>query len=162
MPDLSQAFSMSSNLEDPRKNSRAKNANKHGRSLSHPFPSLFGKQSDKKGTPRTKNKVDSSDDDLSDAKEVSQDRLAPIRSHSTPTHTESMTGKCMTCGSTVRWPRDLVVFRCTTCLTINDLEPCQRNDPSAAQAHDAGGVAASQSPRRGERHNFELNLVACG
>ena len=34
-----------------------------------------------------------------------------------------MTGKCVTCDSTVRWPQDLKVFRCTTCLTINDLEP---------------------------------------
>lgn len=29
----------------------------------------------------------------------------------------------MTCDSTVRWPRDLKVFRCTICLTVNDLEP---------------------------------------
>lgn len=28
----------------------------------------------------------------------------------------------MTCDSTVRWPQGLKVFRCTTCLTINDLE----------------------------------------
>lgn len=28
----------------------------------------------------------------------------------------------MACNSTVRWPQDLKVFRCTTCLTINDLE----------------------------------------
>lgn len=35
---------------------------------------------------------------------------------------QPMTGKCMTCDSTVRWPQDVRVFRCTTCLTINDLE----------------------------------------
>lgn len=31
----------------------------------------------------------------------------------------------MTCDSTVRWPQDLKTFRCTTCLTINDLEPVE-------------------------------------
>lgn len=34
-----------------------------------------------------------------------------------------MTGKCMTCDSMVRWPKELKVFRCTVCLTINDLKP---------------------------------------
>lgn len=34
-----------------------------------------------------------------------------------------MTGKCMTCDSMVRWPKELKVFRCTVCLTINDLQP---------------------------------------
>ncbi|KAH0544830.1 hypothetical protein FGG08_001059 [Glutinoglossum americanum] len=32
-------------------------------------------------------------------------------------------GNCMTCDSLVRWPRELNVFRCTICLTINDLKP---------------------------------------
>ena len=36
---------------------------------------------------------------------------------------EMVTGKCMTCDSLVRWPRELSVFRCTVCLTINDLHP---------------------------------------
>lgn len=36
---------------------------------------------------------------------------------------EPVTGQCMTCDSTVRWPQGLKVYRCTTCLTINDLEP---------------------------------------
>jgi E3 ubiquitin-protein ligase HECTD2 len=29
----------------------------------------------------------------------------------------------MTCDSTVRWPKELKVFRCTVCLMINDLKP---------------------------------------
>lgn len=36
---------------------------------------------------------------------------------------EPVTGRCMTCDSTVRWPREVKVFRCVTCQTINDLEP---------------------------------------
>ena len=34
-----------------------------------------------------------------------------------------ITGKCMTCDCMVRWPKELLVFRCTICLTINDLKP---------------------------------------
>jgi E3 ubiquitin-protein ligase HECTD2 len=34
-----------------------------------------------------------------------------------------VTGKCMTCDSMVRWPKNLHVFRCTVCMTINDLKP---------------------------------------
>lgn len=33
-----------------------------------------------------------------------------------------MTGKCATCGSLVRWPRHLYVFRCTACLMVNHLK----------------------------------------
>jgi len=29
----------------------------------------------------------------------------------------------MTCDSMVRWPKELKVFRCAVCLTINDLKP---------------------------------------
>ncbi len=49
-----------------------------------------------------------------------------------------VTGTCMTCGSLVRWPRELLLFRCTICLTINDLEP---ND--AERKKDA----SQQTPR---------------
>ena len=34
-----------------------------------------------------------------------------------------VTGKCLTCDSLVRWPRQLDVFRCTVCLMVNDLKP---------------------------------------
>ncbi len=41
----------------------------------------------------------------------------------TNTAKDFATGSCMTCGSLVRWPRELRVFKCTICLTINDLGP---------------------------------------
>lgn len=31
------------------------------------------------------------------------------------------TGNCMTCSSLMRWPKELKVFKCTICTTINDL-----------------------------------------
>lgn len=37
-------------------------------------------------------------------------------------NTGLITGKCATCGSSVRWPRHLHVFRCTVCLMVNHLK----------------------------------------
>lgn len=94
----------------------------HGRSMSHPFPTLFsGKKrrtADSAGAPG----FESTDDDStlpSVARENSQ-ISAPKQKVSDKDLT---TGKCMTCDSMVRWPKDLKVFRCTVCLTINDLVP---------------------------------------
>lgn len=38
------------------------------------------------------------------------------------------TGKCMTCDSMVRWPKELTVFRCSVCATVNDLTPIGRSE----------------------------------
>ncbi|WYZ37275.1 hypothetical protein EsH8_II_000781 [Colletotrichum jinshuiense] len=89
----------------------------HSRSMSHPFPSLF---SSKKKRPDTAHDTDSDGD-------------APVMTKPPPnTHKRGgtnggsrdfATGNCMTCGSLVRWPRELRVFKCTVCVTINDLHP---------------------------------------
>lgn len=63
------------------------------------------------------------------------------------------TGKCMTCDSMVRWPKNLSVFRCTVCLTINDLKPilleARRGDgqrtPVAAKPGTNPGTGQSRS-----------------
>lgn len=44
-------------------------------------------------------------------------------SDQTRTHGGDMvTGKCLTCNSACRWPRNVQMYRCTICLTVNDLE----------------------------------------
>ncbi|KAF8454519.1 hypothetical protein BGX38DRAFT_1267804 [Terfezia claveryi] len=44
------------------------------------------------------------------------------------------TGQCMCCDSTVRWPKNLFVFRCMICRTINDLKPLEgRKSPEVSQ-----------------------------
>ncbi|KAI1613385.1 hect domain ubiquitin protein ligase E3 [Exophiala viscosa] len=94
----------------------------HTRSFSHPFPSIFGsKRSDKKHNVRSDMDTTSGGSrdvhpDVSNAKAPATENI-PQRGDRQP-----VTGKCMTCDSTVRWPQGLKVFRCTTCLTINDLE----------------------------------------
>jgi hypothetical protein len=95
---------------------------KHSRSFSHPFPSFFGGGSKKKNRVN----VDSTDDDdsIGDGRSNHTSNV-PSRNPSVNASSESITGRCMACDSTVRWPRDLRVFRCTICLTVNDLEPNQ-------------------------------------
>ncbi|KAH8811813.1 ubiquitin-protein ligase-like protein E3 [Xylogone sp. PMI_703] len=88
----------------------------HARSMSHPFPSLFsGRKKNNSSTANISNisLSESSDENLSSAD-------AP---HKAPNTGDLRTGRCMTCDSTVRWPKELKVFRCTICLTINDLQP---------------------------------------
>ncbi|KAK8134587.1 hypothetical protein PG984_006599 [Apiospora sp. TS-2023a] len=43
-------------------------------------------------------------------------------------------GNCMTCGGLVRWPKELDIFRCTICLTINDLKPLEFNNNNNGDA----------------------------
>lgn len=104
--------------------SSSSNPPKHNRSFSHPFPSFFGsKRADKKNgnrqnirTPEAGRKPNEWDEDSS----AGTPSVTPSQSRS---DRQPVTGRCMTCDSTVRWPQGLKVFRCTTCLTINDLEP---------------------------------------
>jgi E3 ubiquitin-protein ligase HECTD2 len=95
----------------------------HSRSISHPFPSLFGgsKKSDKRIGRELF--LDSTDDEATQHVRGSRSNSPHKQSLRAPLSEELVTGKCMTCDSTVRWPRTLKVFRCTICLMINDLEP---------------------------------------
>lgn len=76
----------------------------HSRSRSHPFPLLFT------GRRKPPAAGESTDDDAS-----------LRQSHGKEPEKDLVAGKCMTCDSMVRWPRELAVFRCTVCLMINDL-----------------------------------------
>ena len=100
----------------------------HTRSFSHPFPSIFGgRKPDKKsnGNKKTGHSIETTDDDSS----MNDERLhlspprRPSRKPSVNSDKQPVTGKCMTCDSIVRWPQGLKVYRCSICLTINDLEP---------------------------------------
>ncbi|KAI1147612.1 HECT-domain-containing protein [Nemania diffusa] len=103
--------------------SKPKPVGKHARSMSHPFPSLFSK---KKKNATADNEL-SHDDDVDghdfSAKIYSSSSQAANMSRVAPGPAEFATGNCMTCAGLVRWPKDLHVFRCTKCLTINDIKP---------------------------------------
>ncbi|EED16780.1 ubiquitin-protein ligase (Hul4), putative [Talaromyces stipitatus ATCC 10500] len=98
----------------------------HARSSSQPFPSSLMnphglRKPEKKLTKRDFGlDLDFDDDDDDDY----DDYNATVRAdHLRSTSDDMATGKCMTCNSTCRWPRHVQVFRCTICLTVNDLEP---------------------------------------
>ncbi|KAK4987755.1 putative E3 ubiquitin-protein ligase [Elasticomyces elasticus] len=101
----------------------------HARSVSHPFPALFGR---KKSTSQLNSTT-------IDANAPVDEELVPVLGgpgDPTPTRVisgkrkaldakddDSESAKCMCCDSKVRFPRGLKVFRCTSCLTVNDLVP---------------------------------------
>ncbi len=102
------------------------------RSLSNPFPALLSglKKKDKifEFAIGTRSSSDLSGDDLyltwsSKTPRAEGDKVA----NSDPSQTDDMkdfiSGSCMTCGSTMRWPKDVDVFKCSICVTINDLMP---------------------------------------
>ncbi len=100
---------------------------KHGRSMSHPFPALFQSKQKRQG-------IDAlSTSDLFDGDNHTQtprnsSRIG-ISKAARSSENVLVTGKCMTCDTTVRWPKGLFVFRCTVCLTINDLKPVSTTAP---------------------------------
>ena len=51
---------------------------------------------------------------------------------------ELVAGKCATCDSLVRWPRQLDVFRCTVCLMVNDLKVVSIGTPETQRGNDVG------------------------
>ena len=122
----------------------------HTRSFSHPFPSLFGRKgSDKKSDARQNSKSASNEDDreLESKKDNVKSKFAlPGNSKAIQADLQPRTGKCITCDSTVRWPYGLKMFRCTTCLTINDLEPFLEPRPDGASNGQQPPPAAARKP----------------
>ncbi|KAL2840256.1 hypothetical protein BJX68DRAFT_189208 [Aspergillus pseudodeflectus] len=116
----------------------------HSRSISQPFASLSAAGKRRNRSISKEATLDTDDDDDDDDDDdiylpnpiSSSPRKGPPR---VPPKDDLITGKCMTCNNTVRWPRNLKVFRCTECLTVNDLEPYQetRNLGSHGLGKDA-------------------------
>lgn len=108
----------------------------HSRSVSHPFPSFFTGRRNEKRPNQKQDEIDSSEDSTMHPTRKDSRGRGGTRTISNGTSSKQpVTGKCMTCDSTVRWPQDVKVFRCTTCLTINDLELSEsplNNDNGAA------------------------------
>ncbi|KAL4942434.1 hypothetical protein BDV06DRAFT_163874 [Aspergillus oleicola] len=111
----------------------------HTRSISQPFASFtgVGKRRNKSISVEANLDTDDDDDDDDDIYLPNPNPLSssPRKGHQrVPPREELTTGKCMTCNNTVRWPRNLKVFRCTECLTVNDLEPYQETRDPGSQA----------------------------
>lgn len=113
---------------------------RHGRSMSHPFPSMFHSRKKRDGSSAAlANEAAPAEGSCFTSSKGPANTGQNTRS-SKATDRELMTGKCMTCDSTVRWPKELKVFRCTVCLTINDLIPLSTSRRAKDQpgSFDAG------------------------
>ena len=95
---------------------------RHSRSYSHPFPTIFSKARISADRPQTKQNgvfIDRSTNQngyiLPGAREK------PRLQQQASLNADLIKGRCATCDTLVRWPKDLTVFRCTVCLMINDL-----------------------------------------
>ncbi|RKL25168.1 putative E3 ubiquitin-protein ligase mug30 [Fusarium proliferatum] len=141
-----------SDLHPSRPQSSKPRRPQHTRSMSQPFPSLF---SSKK---KRQNSVGAPPPDLGFADDDSaMPRQAPKTQARNPSHTRNgpvgskdfTTGNCMTCGSLVRWPRELKVFKCTICTTVNDLEPLSADHDGSKSRRDASQDHSRSVPTRG-------------
>lgn len=135
----------------------------HTRSMSHPFPSLF---MGKKHTTGKKNKglgADSGDEGMLSSALAWQTIQNPTAKPAKVPDKELMTGKCMTCNSMVRWPKELNVFRCTVCLTINDLKPvvleARRGDGQRAPVATKAAVQGSSPLSKRSRHSSSYSVL---
>jgi hypothetical protein len=114
----------------------------HTRAVSHPLPRIFGK---KKSAPVLRSiPLDEHLVPVLDAGPSGGPSLdKPIGGRKKDE--ELITRQCMCCDNKVRFPRDLNVFRCTNCLTINDLEPYVKQDRDPKSSTYPG---QQQGPRR--------------
>lgn len=129
--------------------------------MSHPFPGLFAGRRKNYDAARRRDSVD--EDSMSSVSgsgagqqgrsvglETTRDQNQNQNQNQSPgrgkaiENSDLVTGKCGTCDSLVRWPRELLVFRCTVCLMINDLRPVALE----ARRGDGGRVVKSG---KGER-----------
>lgn len=160
-PDYS---SSDSDAESSQQN-RGRTSN-HSRSMSNPFPSLFGSRKRQGSASKPSVDVDKANVGPAPNKQVNTHRRgSPARSR------DFATGNCMTCASLVKWPKDLKVFKCTICMTINDLVPIGVDSQNSRQRHDRSpgpstsrqptvspGIAPIQSPRTGSFGHLTLPI----
>lgn len=133
-----------SDLETSRRSSRRQG---HNRSMSNPFPSLFSNKKKKAKKRATSGLSDSEiSDDASPMPRSRNGKQVPAHTQTAATrgrtNTNScMTGPCITCGSLMRWAQGVEAFRCSICLTVNDLA----SGDKATDAANAGRPHTSAS-----------------
>ncbi|PSR93653.1 hypothetical protein BD289DRAFT_364437 [Coniella lustricola] len=138
----------------------------HNRSISHPFPSVHPTKKQQPPAPpppppQLKKKAQDDFDSDSDS-EAEMLGLGPGSRSKAPTYPSGSlntkplndkdfaSGNCMTCGSLSRWPKGLRVFKCTLCVTINDLVDLRSvieppNQPPAARSNGASTEAGRKA-----------------
>ena len=136
---------------------------RHGRSISHPFPSLFGngKRTDRKvDLDQLEAELDGLNDNTGIVAGNEITRTSSEREKSQPSENDLVVGKCATCDSLVRWPRHLDVYRCSVCLMINDLKHAIQETAGARLDHPLKKAdSGNRIPRKGRlkflKHQFQ-------
>lgn len=106
--------------------SRRSSKPSHGRSMSNPFPSLFSTKKKKKARGRSPSGFSDSEssDDAAPMHKSRTGRQASVHTLAAADQgrrNSFTTGPCITCGSLMRWAQGVDAFRCSICLTVNDL-----------------------------------------
>ena len=135
-PDTLSASKLPSTRRSSSTMSPAPRPTQHGRLISHPFPSLLnGRETLGRtfecSTPELD--MDASIDSNLRSSHRPINSIPPAFGHrggAQPIEQESIVGRCATCNSSVRWPKNLDVYRCSICLMINDLETFVNGTPA--------------------------------
>ena len=124
---------------------------RHGRSISHPFPSFFGgsRKIDKRlDEPLHEAIFDGSNYEVEPSSATHVSRSPSYKNTSKHTDGDFVTGNCATCDSTVRWPRRLDVYRCTVCLMVNDLKTWVKKDTALSTGSQYSSIGDPLSVAR--------------
>ncbi|KAL6717466.1 putative E3 ubiquitin-protein ligase [Lecanora helva] len=110
---------------DPFAPSPPKQKPRHGRSHSNPFASLFGHGKKSEKIADAEIQYDGLDRQTTSSSGLSS-TVQMAGTNGVTAHSgekELVAGKCSTCDSTMKWPRQVDSYRCQVCLMINDLRP---------------------------------------
>lgn len=138
----------SSSESEPRRTKPSTLPPRHARSLSNPFPSFLSGAKKRQGsTSQPQPDLDRGDGDgaMAGPSVVNRHRRGGPGGSK-----DFATGNCMTCASLMRWPKELKVFKCTICTTINDLAV------PGSEAHKSGFLGRR---RDGSAHSPPDNLT---
>lgn len=144
--------SRNSDSFSPTTTSPSRKALQHGRSISHPFPSALasGKRVDRNTDHGLQepamNMVIRANAPGMDKQHVGSPGQKGASHYS---EGDLVTGRCATCDSLVRWPRQLNVYRCSVCLMINDLKPMVWEDGPASNPQGAERISSVPGTTRG-------------
>ncbi|PHH86397.1 hypothetical protein CDD83_10312 [Cordyceps sp. RAO-2017] len=125
---------------------------RHGRAMSNPFPSIFNTKKKKQ-------------DPVGRAERGPEREQFPATGHSpsrrrrgaSARSKDFSTGNCMTCASLVRWPKELSVFKCTICATINDILPVDTGISKTKSSSQRRGAAQSSTASHFEGQPISLH-----
>ncbi|EFX06337.1 ubiquitin-protein ligase [Grosmannia clavigera kw1407] len=156
--DIAQ-LQVESSSDSDAQHSRHPSKPSHGRSMSNPFPSLFSTKKKKKARDQSPSGFSDSEssDEAGPMHKSRGSKQAPLHSLAAagPGRGNSFTtGPCITCGSLMRWAQGVEAFRCSICLTVNDLVPGGRvpatgsgKHTRASQARDDGAPISVERTR---------------